>query len=99
MNYNPHLKSWHQPQPARVAGKGAIEAPGEVANIVWQTRSAEPTEYENRLGDALEAVFEAGIETLPAVVGKLNELGMFAPDGSRWTEASFLAEMKRLAAK
>jgi hypothetical protein len=99
MNHNPYLKPWRQPQPARAAGKGAIDAPGEVPNIVWQTRSAEPTEYENQLGDALEAVFESGIQTLPEMVLKLNELGMFAPDGDRWTEDSFQAEMKRLAAK
>ncbi|MSQ72534.1 MAG: hypothetical protein EXR27_14775 [Betaproteobacteria bacterium] len=99
MNHNPHLKPWRQPQPARVAGKGAIETPGEVANIVWQTRSAEPTEYENQLGDALEAVFESGVATLPDVVAKLNDLGMFAPDGSRWSEDSFQIEIKRLAAK
>ncbi len=99
MDYNPYLKPWQPPQPNRDAGKGEIERPGGFANIVWQTRSAPPTEYENRLGDALEQVFAAGIETLPELVAKLNDLGMRSSNGSPWTIETFTAEMARLAAK
>ena len=49
--------------PNNVAGKGYIEQPGKVANLVWQTRAAAPTAYENALGDALQAAFEGGAET------------------------------------
>lgn len=99
MDHNPHLKPWMRPHPNRVAGKGVIERPGQVDNIVWQTRSVAPTEYENQLGDALEQVFESGAEALPDVVAKLNEIGFRSADGRPWTEALFQEEMKRLAAK
>lgn len=99
MDHNPYLKPWRQPQPNFVAGKGAIEKPGEFPNIVWQTRSAPPSEYENQLGDALERAFTAGAETIDAVVERLNEDGMMTSDGHPWTVATFEAEMTRLAAK
>lgn len=96
MNYNPYLRPWLQPQPNEEAGTGEIERPSEIKNLVWQTRSAPPTEYENHLGDALEAVFESGAVELPDVVAKLIEVGMQAPDGTPWTPEKFQAEMKRL---
>ncbi len=79
------------------ARKGSIERPGQIENISWQTRPAPPTEYENRLGDALEAAFSAGAERLEDVVARLNESGPMPPEGERWTEARFEAEMRRLA--
>ena len=50
MDHNPHLKSRSLPEPNQVAGKGQIEKPCEVENIIHQTRPAPPTEYENQLG-------------------------------------------------
>ena len=70
-----------------------IEKPGAFPNIVWQTRSALPTDYENRLGDALVACFEEGIEELGPLVSRLNEMGVHAPDGTPWTEDAFEREM------
>jgi hypothetical protein len=99
MDHNPHLKPWRQPQPNFTAGKGAIEKPGESANLVWQTRSAPPTEYENQLADALERAFEADAETAEDVVARLNEGGMLTSDGHTWTVERFEAELARLAAK
>jgi len=98
MDHNPYLKPWHRPEPNQVAGKGYIEKPEEVENIVWQTRAAPPTNYENDLGDALVRAFESGAETLQEVIAKLNEQGVFSPDGSPWTEENFEREMKRLGA-
>jgi hypothetical protein len=98
MNFNPYLKPWLEPRPSQDAGKGEIERPAEIQNIVWQTRSAPPTEYENRLGDALETVFESGAVELPDVIAALNGLGVRAPDGKPWTPESFQVEMKRLGA-
>lgn len=98
-DHNPYLKPWRAPQPNYVAGKGEIDKPGQVPNIRWQTRSSTPTEYENQLGDALEKVFSEGIDSLPGVVAKLNEIGMLSPEGGLWTETSFQAEMHRLAFK
>jgi hypothetical protein len=81
-------------QPAR----GRIEKPDEVENVVWQTRDSEPTDYENRLGDALEQAFADGALELGEVVERLNKLKFPDPDGRPWTEASFQAEMRRFGA-
>lgn len=76
--------------------RGRIERPEEAQNVVWQTRAREPTDYENRLGDALEQVFAGGAGALAEVVEGLNQLELPDPGGRAWTEASFEAEMKRL---
>jgi len=98
MDHNPELKPWRAPSPNQEAGKGVIEKPGQARNLVWQTRSATPTAYENQVADALESVFESGAESLDAVVAKLNELGVRTPEGGSWTPERFTAEMKRLGA-
>ena len=77
-------------------GKGTVERPDAVVNFVWQTRAAPPSAYEKRLGDALVECFAGGIEDLDALIARLNELGVVAPDGTRWTAASFEREMARL---
>jgi hypothetical protein len=79
------------------AAKGSIEKVDPTQNLIWQTRAAPPTEYENRLGDLLEQVFASGIDELAALVAKLNELGSRAPDGTAWTEASLQAYLKGFA--
>jgi hypothetical protein len=78
--------------------RGRIEKPDEADNVVWQTRTREPTDYENRLGDALEQVFAGGADTLAEVVAGLNKLEFPDSAGRAWTEASFQDEMKRLGA-
>ena len=98
MDHNPFLKPWNGLAPDQVAGKGKIEKPGEVENIVHQTRPAPPTGYENRLGDALQEIFGADIDQLPDVVAQLNDLGVQTESGEDWTEESFQSEMKRLGA-
>ena len=80
------------------SARGRIEKPDEVENAVWQTRDAEPTDYENRLGDALEQVFADGAAALGEVVERLNKLKFPDRGGRPWTEASFQAEMRRLGA-
>ncbi|AJW94342.1 MULTISPECIES: recombinase-like helix-turn-helix domain-containing protein [Burkholderia] len=97
VSFNPDLQPWRAPEPNQVAGKGRIEIPGQVPNLVWQTRKAEPTPYENDLGDALERVFESGAVELDEVVAALNRVGSRAPDGSAWTLERFRAEMAALA--
>lgn len=98
MNFNPYLRPWQASQPNNVAGKGAIEVPGQVENIVWQNRAAEPGSYENALGDALERAFTGGAETLEEVVAALNGQAFRTAEGSEWTATSFEAEMARLGA-
>ena len=96
MDYNPHLKPWRRSQPNDEAGKGYVETPGSEENIVWQTRAAPPSAYEDALADALIACFEAGIDELQPLVEALNQQGVQAPDGAPWTVASFEIEMARL---
>jgi hypothetical protein len=97
VNFNPNLKPWRAPQPNNVAGKGVIEQPGETPNIVWQTRKAEPTQYENDFGNALEQVFEAGALELQEVVDGLNHLGFRTPEGTAWNAPRLADEFRRLA--
>lgn len=98
MTFNPYLKPWQASQPNNVAGKGTIEVPGKVENIIWQNRAAVPTTYENALGDALERAFSGGAESLEQVVEALNAEAFRTADGHAWTAASFEAEMARLGA-
>jgi hypothetical protein len=98
LNFNPHLQPWRAPEPNNVAGKGQIEVPGAAPNQVWQTRGAEPTRYENDLGDALERVFDGGATELEDVIDGLNRLGSRAPDGAAWTVERFRAALAALGA-
>lgn len=82
-DHNPYLASNNQR--AEGPAKGSIDAPGQLPNIIWQTRPAPPTPFENALGDALEQVFEAGATELPDVVAGLNANGCMDPDGKPWT--------------
>jgi len=84
-------------------GRGSIDAPARAVgnldeNIVWQTRNHTPTDYENRLGDALEAAFESGADSPEAMAAHLNGAGVQAPDGTPWTAASFETIMRELGA-
>ena len=63
-----------------------------------QSRTAAPTDYENALGDALEAAFADGIDALAPLVARLNETGVRAPNGEAWTPEMFETEIKRLGA-
>jgi hypothetical protein len=96
LDHNPGLKPWQKPEPNNVAGKGKIEVPGQMRNIVWQTRVAPPTDYENALGDAFETLFERGAASVDQVVDGLNEIGFRTPDGQPWSAARFESEMARL---
>lgn len=63
-----------------------------------QARMREPSQYENLLGDSIERAYANGLHDLASLVGYLNDAGPGPQVGVRWTEASFAAEMKRLAA-
>jgi hypothetical protein len=94
---NEHAASAPAPQ------RGAIDAPGRAVgnleeNIIWQTRDHAPTDYENRLGDALESAFEAGADSPEAMAAHLNGMNIHAPDGTPWTAASFQTVMRELGA-
>jgi recombinase-like protein len=86
MDYNPFRKK------TEAGARGGVE---QRVNIEWQNRAEPPTEFENRLGDALEQIFGTGIDSLTEVVQELNKI-MADRAGKPWTEESFQAEMKRL---
>jgi hypothetical protein len=54
-----------------------------------QARRRPPTDYENMLGDALEAAFAAGAWELDQLVARLNADAIRMPDGSEFTVQSF----------
>ena len=91
----------HNPALAAAAGdikgtEAGIERPDAVTNLAWQTRAAPPTAAETALADALQAVFAERIYELPAIVARLNGIGLAAPGGGAWSEASLRAELQRL---
>ena len=61
-----------------------------------QARRRTPTDYENMLGDALEAAFAAGVWELDALVARLNADGIRTPDGREWTVENFQSTVKGL---
>jgi len=67
-------------------------------NETHQSRHAEPTTYENLLGDAIERAFAAGIHELDDLVAYLNRSGPAGPNGAAWTAESYQREMARLGA-
>jgi hypothetical protein len=61
-----------------------------------QARRRAPTDYENMLGDALEAAFSAGAWELGELVARLNADGVRTPDGREWTVENFEQILKAL---
>ena len=88
-NINPYLPANHQIIPAREGGKGSIQSPGTAPNVVWQTRSRVPDEYETSLIATLETLFASGIESLVDIVNALNQQLLVDRQGQSWTESSF----------
>ena len=62
-----------------------------------QARRRPPTDYENLLGDALEAAFSAGVWDVDGLVARLNSECIRTPDGREWTVEGFKAVMAVLA--
>jgi hypothetical protein len=67
-----------------------------LSNETHQHRCAEPTAYENLLGDSIERAFAQGFYELSELVNYLNSAGPAAPDSLPWTVSSFEQEMARL---
>lgn len=97
MNFNPYLRPWLARQRINIGGAADIQLPGQAENIIWQTRLAPPTPYENDFGDALETVFERGAADLATVAEGLNQLGFCPLAGGAWTSDSLAAELRALS--
>ena len=54
-----------------------------------QAQPRPPTDYENLVGDALEAAFRDGATELAQVIERLNADGIRTPQGGRWTVDNF----------
>jgi len=61
-----------------------------------QAQAAPPTDFENRLGDAIEAAYGAGIHDLDGLVTHMDEHGPLNPAGGSWTIENFTALMAEL---
>lgn len=98
MNFNPYRSGLmtNAAEPNK-GGSAAIEQPHAIENIVWQTRAADLTAFEDELAEKLQAVFRNGVEALDAIVAELNRSGPRHPDGA-WTEQNYQSLMARLAA-
>lgn len=66
--------------------------------VPGQAQRRAPTDYENLLGDALEAAFGAGAVELADVVARLNADGIRTPEGQIWTPERFQTVLAKLAA-
>ncbi len=63
-----------------------------------QAGAVQPAPYDLKLAGAIEEVFGSGRHSLPGLLDGLNDLGIAAPDGEPWTEATLVAELQRLGA-
>lgn len=95
-DWNPALEPRKSAKPGAGGSAGAFETYETIANVVWQTRPAAPSEYEFRLADGMMAAFDAGVAELAALAAHLNQQQIVAPDGLAWTEATLAAELQRL---
>ena len=58
-----------------------------------QTRRGPLTPYDDKLANAIRAVFATGTHDLLGLVEGLNDVGIHAPDGKPWTTETFTHEM------
>lgn len=72
----------------------------EPKDIIWQQRlGGTPSAHEDAMGEALERIFEDGIEDLDGIVERLNTLGVASADGAPWTAETFRDEIAKLGVK
>lgn len=95
-DFNRYIEPYWNPQPNQSAGAGQIFEGGDRELIVWQTRPAMPTEYEEMLASALEEIFAQRIYELPDIVAALNRESIRTPGGEAWTEANFQSTFSEL---
>ena len=61
-----------------------------------QAQTATATDFEDRLGDAIEAAYAAGINDLDGVVAHIEAHGPPPPAGGSWTTEGFTTLMAEL---
>ena len=95
--WNENLTRWREQKPSNKGGQGGIETYDKLENVVWQSRSAPPTEYEDALADALEDIMSDGTHDLAGIAAGLAKHRVKAQDGKAFTEDSLKEEFKRLS--
>lgn len=95
-DFNRYIEAYRNPQPNQSAGAGQIFEGAARELIVWQTRPAVPTDYEEMLASALEQMFSQRVYELPDIVAALNRDGIRTPGGEAWTEANFQSTFREL---
>ncbi len=95
-DFNPYIEAYRNPRPNQTAGVGQIFEGSARELIVWQTRPAAPTEYEEALASALEQIFTQRVYELPEIVAALNREGIRTPGGEAWSEANFQSTFREL---
>lgn len=63
---------------------------------VHQSRTQEPTAWQQELANAIESVFASGARELDEVIAGMNGTRVRAPDGSDWTVESFTTLIRQL---
>jgi hypothetical protein len=63
-----------------------------------QSRTAEPTAWQQELANAIESVFAKGARELDEVVAGMNKTRVRPLDGGDWTEEKFTTLMRELGA-
>lgn len=63
-----------------------------------QTRTHEPTQWQQELANAIESVFAKGARELDEVIAGLNGTRVRPPTGADWTPENFTALMRELGA-
>lgn len=91
LDFNPALPESRQFTPPAEGGNGNIHKPGDYHNLIWQTRSRVPENWELQLIATLETLFEQGAENLGELVSGLNGVRMHDQQGEPWSESSFQA--------
>jgi hypothetical protein len=63
-----------------------------------QSRTQEPTAWQQELANAIESIFTRGARELDELIAGLNASRIRPPDGAKWTEQNFTALMRELGA-
>jgi hypothetical protein len=95
-DFNPYLQPFLAARRSEAVGRGQIYNAPERELIVWQTRLAPPSEFEQSLAAALEQLFAQRIYELPDIVAALNRDGVRTRQGEPWSEQNFVATFREL---
>ncbi len=63
-----------------------------------QTRTHEPTAWQQELANAIESIFAKGTHQLDELIAGLNASRVRPPAGAKWTEQNFTEIMRELGA-